>query len=114
MRRCSISTGSVREWVGACTDIDDQKRSSEKLETTVAERTNELRQANLALLRDMEERKKLEEQLLQAQKMESVGTIAGGVAHDFNNILNIIQGYASVLGKRSAEKQTARRRTRGD
>ena len=95
--------GSVREWVGACTDIDDQKRAAEKLETTVAERTMELRQANLALLRDMEERKKLEDQLLQAQKMESVGTIAGGIAHDFNNILNIIQGYASVLGKRSAE-----------
>ena len=95
--------GSVREWVGACTDIDDQKRAAEKLETTVAERTVELRQANLAQLRDMEERKKLEDQLLQAQKMESVGTIAGGVAHDFNNILNIIQGYASRLGKRSTE-----------
>src|SRR5918995_5625879 len=85
--------GSVREWVGTYTDVDDQKRAKERLENTVAERTRELQQANSALLRDMEERKKLEEQLLQAQKMEGIGTLAGGIAHDFNNILNIIQGY---------------------
>jgi PAS domain S-box-containing protein len=88
---------SAREWVGTCTDIDDQKRLNERLENTVAERTRELQQANAALLRDMEERKKLEEQLLQAQKMEGMGTLAGGIAHDFNNILNIIQGYAFIL-----------------
>lgn len=90
-------------WIGSNTDIDDQKRAEERLENTVTERTRELRQANMALLRDMEERKKLEEQLLQAQKMESIGTIAGGIAHDFNNILNIIQGYAALIGKGCAE-----------
>lgn len=89
--------GSVREWVGTCTDVHDQKRAQEWLETTVAERSTELQQANAALLRDIEERHKLEEQLLHAQKMESMGTMAGGIAHDFNNILNIIQGYASLL-----------------
>ena len=89
--------GSVREWVGTCTDVHDQKRAQEWLETTVAERSSELQQANAALLRDIEERHKLEEQLLHAQKMESMGTMAGGIAHDFNNILNIIQGYASLL-----------------
>jgi two-component system cell cycle sensor histidine kinase/response regulator CckA len=91
------ANGSVREWVGTCTDVHDQKRAQEWLETTVAERSTELRQANAALLRDIEERHKLEEQLLHAQKMESMGTMAGGIAHDFNNILNIIQGYASLL-----------------
>jgi signal transduction histidine kinase len=55
-------------------------------------------EANRALLQDMEERKKLEDQLRQAQKMESMGTLAAGVAHDLNNILNIIQGYATILG----------------
>ena len=47
--------------------------------------------------RDVTERKKLESKLIQAQKMESIGTLAGGVAHDFNNLLMGIQGYTSLM-----------------
>ncbi|MGO9201708.1 MAG: response regulator [Limisphaerales bacterium] len=43
------------------------------------------------------ERKKLEEQLRHSQKMDAIGHLAGGVAHDFNNILTVIQGYAQIL-----------------
>lgn len=50
-------------------------------------------------LRDVTEQKRLEQQLIQSQKMESIGTLAGGIAHDFNNILAIILGYASRLKK---------------
>ncbi|MFH1139154.1 MAG: ATP-binding protein [Pseudomonadota bacterium] len=44
------------------------------------------------------ERRALEEKLLQAQKMEAIGTLAGGVAHDFNNVLQSINGYTQLIG----------------
>ncbi len=49
---------------------------------------------------DVTERKRLEEQLRHAQKLEALGTLAGGVAHDFNNIISVIVGYGGIMEMR--------------
>lgn len=53
-------------------------------------------QAILLILRDISERKRLEEQLSQAAKMETIGRLAGGIAHDFSNLLTALMGYNAL------------------
>jgi len=52
-----------------------------------------------AFLRDITEKKKIEEHLFQSQKMDSIGMLAGGIAHDFNNILTAVIGYVATIRK---------------
>jgi PAS domain S-box-containing protein len=67
------------------------------------------RQYIVAIIRDITEHKILEEQLRQAVKMEAVGTLAGGVAHDFNNLMTAVMGYSELLLRRIPEENPWRR-----
>src|SRR5919198_372528 len=66
------------------------------------------RRAEVVLAVDVTERRALEQQLLQAQRMEAIGRLAGGVAHDFNNVALVISGHADLLLERLDDERGRR------
>jgi len=70
---------------------------NEELETHVHERTLELRTANEQLRLEMKEREQLQKQLIASERLAAVGTLSGGVAHEFNNINVSVLGYAELI-----------------
>ncbi len=78
------------------------------IEASISQTPSNGRRFFTVILRDISERQRLEQQLLQSQKMESIGRLAGGIAHDFNNLLMAMFNYLTLASRRLESGHPAR------
>jgi PAS domain S-box-containing protein len=95
--------GTVREMTGLRRD-----GRTFPMDLSVGETVQEGESVFVAVIHDLTDRKRTEEQLVQAQKMETVGQLSGGIAHDFNNLLTVIVGNAEFLSDQLKARQDLR------
>ncbi len=100
--------GEIENWFGTSTDITEIvearqiiKQSHDELERLVGERTRALTDAAHELAAEMLRRDEMQSAILQTQKLEALGQLTSGVAHDFNNVLAAISGSYDLIRRRS-------------
>ncbi len=95
-------TGAIQRWFGVCTDVSEIVEARQDLEARFAERSRELEQS-------LEDRARTEAALAQAQRLETVGRLTGGVAHDFNNLLTVVIGGLDMILRKPADTARVKR-----
>ncbi|WP_161993826.1 PAS domain-containing sensor histidine kinase [Muricoccus nepalensis] len=91
-------TGAPLRLVGVARDVTEERDMQAELERLVVERTRELQE--------------IQSRLAHAERMQALGQLAGGVAHDFNNVLQAVQGAAGLIERRPADPENVRRLAR--
>ena len=101
-----LETGE-RKIIGIGREVVGQRKdgSTFPMDLSVGEAKQDGEAIFVGIIHDLTERKRTEEQLVQAQKMETVGQLSGGIAHDFNNLLTVIVGNAEFLSEKLKSRQ---------
>ncbi len=95
-------SSGVRKIIGIGREVLGQRKDGTTfpMDLSVGESKEQEETRFVGIIHDLTERKRTEEQLAQAQKMETVGQLSGGIAHDFNNLLTVILGNAEALSEK--------------
>ncbi|MFN4118599.1 response regulator [Acidovorax sp.] len=91
-------------------DIEAAKQTVEQLnaalETRIAERTSDLAGANDLLMREIAEKERIQNKVVQSQKLEAIGRLTGGIAHDFNNLLHAVSLNLQLITRLGTDART--------